>query len=368
MIKVLFLIHDLGQGGAEKVLVNLVNHMDRMKFDISVISLFGGGVNEQFLNPEIHYRAVFPKMIPGNSKLMKLFSPRILHKWFIKDKYDIEISYLEGPSARIISGCPVKETKLITWIHVEQHTMKKLAYAFRTNSEAVECYNRFDQVVCVSNYVKNDFDSILNYKKKSVVLYNTIESDKILKMATEKCSLIEDDNLKLIAVGTLKESKGYGRLLNIIRRLHIEKYPIHLYILGEGPMRENIERYIQKNKLEQVVTLLGYQTNPYKYIVNADLFVCASFAEGFSTAVTESLILGTPVCTVDVSGMKELLGENNEYGIVTENDESALYMGIKNIITVPDKLKYYKEQSKERRKKFDIQSTVKNVEDMLMEL
>ena len=85
MIKVLFLIHDLGHGGAEKVLVNLVNNMDRSKFDVSVISLFGGGVNEQFLNPEIHYRAIFPKVIPGNSKLMKLFSPRFLHKWFLFD-------------------------------------------------------------------------------------------------------------------------------------------------------------------------------------------------------------------------------------------------------------------------------------------
>ena len=61
--KVLFMIHDLGHGGAEKVLVNLVNNMDRSKFDISVTALFGGGVNEQFLKPDVHYRAVFPRMI-----------------------------------------------------------------------------------------------------------------------------------------------------------------------------------------------------------------------------------------------------------------------------------------------------------------
>lgn len=52
MKKILFLIHDLGQGGAEKVLVNLVNNMDRSKFDISVTVLFGSGVNEQFLAPD----------------------------------------------------------------------------------------------------------------------------------------------------------------------------------------------------------------------------------------------------------------------------------------------------------------------------
>ena len=368
MTKVLFLIHDLGQGGAEKVLVNLVNHMDRKKFDISVVSLFGGGVNEQFLNPEIHYRAVFPKMIPGNTKLMKLLSPKLLHKWFIKDKYDIEISYLEGPSARIISGCQNKETKLVTWIHVEQHTMKKMAYAFRTYREAVDCYNAFDKIVCVSQFVKKDFDALLNYKKDSIVLYNTIESDTVRELATEECSLNVDSNFKLVAVGTLKGSKGYGRLLEIIKRLHVECYPIHLYILGEGPLRENIEKYIQKNGLEQIVTLLGYQTNPYKYVAKADLFVCASFAEGFSTAVTESLVLGTPVCTVDVSGMKELLGENNEYGIVTENSEEALYEGIKRLIGNPAILNHYNRKAGQRGKLFDTPNTVNAVEKILIEL
>ena len=64
MIKVLFLIHDLGQGGAEKVLVNLVNNMDLTRFDVSVIALFGGGVNEQFLRPEIKYRSIFSRITP----------------------------------------------------------------------------------------------------------------------------------------------------------------------------------------------------------------------------------------------------------------------------------------------------------------
>ena len=78
MLKILFLIHDLGQGGAEKVLVNLINHMDRSKFDISVTVLFGGGVNEQFLAPDVHFHAIFPKEVPGNSKLMKLLTPKQL--------------------------------------------------------------------------------------------------------------------------------------------------------------------------------------------------------------------------------------------------------------------------------------------------
>ena len=157
MKKLLFLIHDLGQGGAEKVLVNLVNNMDTEKFDITVMALFGGGVNEQFLKPHIRYQTVFSRSFPGNSHIMKLLTPQQLHKLFIKEKYDIEISYLEGPSARIISGCPYENTKLVSWIHVEQHTKERAAGSFRSYKESENCYYRFDKTICVSESVKNDF-------------------------------------------------------------------------------------------------------------------------------------------------------------------------------------------------------------------
>lgn len=369
MKKILFLIHDLGQGGAEKVLVNLVNNMDRSKFDISVTVLFGSGVNEQFLAPDIHFRAVFPKEVPGNSKLMKLLTPAQLHRMCVNEHYDIEVSYLEGPSARVISGCQDVSTKLVSWIHVEQHTMERLSGSFRSEREARECYNRFDQTVCVSQYVHDDFCRILNFQKPCRVLYNTVESEKILANANDAApELMDDGKIRLMAVGTLKESKGYMRLLSIIKRLLGEKYPANLYILGIGPLQQEMERYIQANNLQEAVTLLGYQTNPYKYVSKCDLFVCASFAEGFSTAATEALIVGTPVCTVEVSGMKEMLGEHNEWGIVTENSEEALYQGIKDLLDHPDKLAHYREKAVERGKSFSTENTVRAVENMLIHL
>ena len=367
MLKILFLIHDLGQGGAEKVLVNLVNNMDRSKFDISVTVLFGGGVNEQFLAPDIHFHAVFPKEVPGNSKLMKLLTPKQLHKLCVKEHYDIEVSYLEGPSARVISGCQDPYTKLVSWIHVEQHTMDKLAGSFRSENEARECYNRFDQTVCVSQYVHDDFCRLLNFQKPCRVLYNTVESDKILAVASEEAPGLENDGkIRLVAVGTLKQSKGYMRLLKIVKRLRDEQYPVHLYILGIGPLQQEMGEYIRQNKLRDNVTMLGYQTNPYKYVSKCDLFVCASFAEGFSTAATEALIVGTPVCTVEVSGMKEMLGENNEWGVVTENSEESLYQGIQSLLDSPSRLAYYKEKAAERGKTFSTENTTRAVEKMLL--
>lgn len=366
MRKILFLIHDLGQGGAEKVLVNLVNHLDRSKFDISVVALFGGGVNEQFLAPDIHFKTVFPKGIPGNSKLMKLLTPEQLHQLCVKEHYDIEVSYLEGPSARVISGCRNSSIKLVGWIHVEQHTMKALSASFRSVQEAKKCYSRFDKMICVSEFVKNDFCSILAYRKPCDVLYNTVESEVILcKSKKPAPELKSDGDIKLVAVGTLKESKGYDRLLCIIKKLRDEKYPVCLYILGIGPLQDSLERYVQENNLEKSVYFFGYQTNPYKYMAKCDLFVCASHAEGFSTAATEALILGVPVCTVEVSGMREMLGDS-EYGLITDNSEEALYRGIKSLLDAPERLSYYKRQAQIRGKSFSTKETVNAVEEMLL--
>ncbi len=370
MLKILFLIHDLGHGGAEKVLVNLVNNMDPEQFDISVTALFGGGINEQFLAPHIRYHTVFGKAIPGNSHLMKLLSPRQLHKLCVKERYDIEVSYLEGPSARIISGCPDENTKLVSWIHIEQHTKKKAAQSFRSYKEALACYNRFHRTVCVADTVRQDFLSLFDLKNPALVLFNTNETGQILEKSRENCPELPEKSgeLRLVGVGKILPNKGFDRLARIHKRLRADGLNVHTYLLGVGPQQPEIERYLEENGLTDSFTFLGYQTNPYKYVAGCDLFVCASHAEGFSTAATEALIVGTPVCTVEVSGMKEMLGGNNEYGIVTENSEDALYDGLYDLLTDPEKLAHYKAQARLRGRDFRTEETVRAVEEMLQKL
>lgn len=368
MTKILFLIHDLSVGGAEKVLVSLVNHMDREKFDITVISLFGGGVNEEFLAPHIHYRAVWSKAIPGNSKLMKLLTPEQLHHLCVKEHFDIEVAYLEGPAARVISGCTDPTTRLLCWIHIEQHTRACAAGAFRSHEESRLCYERFEKIVCVSETVKRDFLSIYPDIKNTIVRYNTIETDKILSMKDEPVenTVFYPDELKLVAVGKISKQKGIDRLARIVKRLRDDGLPVHLYALGVGADQAEIEAYLREIGLEPYFTFLGYKTNPYKYVAKCDLFACASLAEGFSTAATEALIVGTPVCTVEVSGMREMLGEHDEYGVVTENNEDALYEGVKRLLNDPALLAHYRKQAEERGKIFSTENTVKSVEQLFV--
>lgn len=367
MKKILFLIHDLGHGGAEKVLVNLVNNMDHSKFDITVMALFGGGVNEQFLSKDVRLIVCHKKSFPGNSHIMKLFSPKQLYRYYIKDHYDLIVSYLEGPTARIISGCDDSDAKLVSWIHCTMHSPTQVRESFRSVREAEYCYNQMDGIVYVAGTVRDAFLENCRYQGSNYVLYNTNESEKILKMAAENAVLPGND-FCWCGVGKVTGNKGFDRMIRIQKRLRCAGYSTHLCILGEGPQRTELEKLAADCGVGESVTFFGYQTNPYKYVAKCDLFVCASHSEGFSTAATEALIVGTPVCTVEVSGMKEMLGNNNEWGIVTENDEDALYEGIKKLLDDPKLLAYYKEKAAERGKTFSTENTVKAVEDMLLSL
>lgn len=366
MKKLLFLIPSLGGGGAERVLANLVNNLDREKYDITVQTLFDIGINRQHLQEHITYIPGFPWQVPGNTKLLKLRSPKALYQQLIKKQYDVVISYLEGPTARIVAGCPYPDTKLICWIHVEQHTKEIASYSFRSFEEAHECYACYHEIVCVAESVKKDFESIFDLPKPARVLYNTNETDQILERGAEQVTdLVLSDEVNIFSVGRLRHEKGYDRLIQAHRILLDRGLKHHIYILGEGNEKEKFLQLIAENKVEDTFHLLGFRENPYKYVAKADLFVCSSRREGFSTAVTEALILGVPVVSTLCSGARELLGENDEYGIVTENSEEGVTWGLQRMLTEPGMLEHYREKARERGPFFSKEASVRAVEKML---
>jgi len=136
--KILFLIPNLAHGGAERVLVNLVNHLDHTRYDVTVQTIFDVGVNRQYLSSAVRYIPGMRFQFRGNSHVQKLFSPKFLYKQIVKEKYDIIVSYLEGVSARILSGCTEEAVKKVAWIHIELNTPKMAAIGFRSVEEATK--------------------------------------------------------------------------------------------------------------------------------------------------------------------------------------------------------------------------------------
>lgn len=365
--KILFLIPNLAHGGAERVLVNLANHLDPRKYDVTVQTLFDIGVNRQYLQPHVHYRPGYQKHIRGTTALMKLFSPRFLYRFWIKEDYDILVSYLEGPTSRIIAGCPDPAKKKVAWLHIELNTPKQAAIGFRSPGEAKKLYGIYDRIIAVAGSVRDKFLQSLPVTTPIDVLYNTNETEQIMEKAKipPEDPAFCDGGIRICSVAKLMSTKGFDRLLNVHKRLLGEGLRHTVYILGIGEEEEKLRRQICEYGVEDSFILLGFRDNPYQYVSRCDLYVCSSRREGFSTAVTEALVVGTPVVSTDCSGARELLGENDEYGLVVENSEEGIYAGMKRMLSEPETLAHYKKMAGQRGGDFSKAKTVQAVEGML---
>ena len=370
MIKILFFIPTLGHGGAERVLTNLVNHMDRDRFQITVQTMFDTGIYRDKLRKDVRYIGGFPWYFHGNTLVYRLFSPELLYRMYIREDYDIIVSYLEGPSARVVAGGRASGAKKICWIHIQLESRKYVARAFRSMKEAEACYQQFDRLICVSKAVQDSLQKMIPVSVPTEVLMNTVMTEEIIEQSQEPNpdAVFRKDEINVISVAKLMKVKGFDRLARIQKKLRDQGYPVHVYVAGSGEEEENLKKQVRELGLQNCWTFLGFQKNPFPFVRAADLYVCSSWREGISTAVTEALIIGTPVVSTDCAGARELLGENNEYGIVTENTEESLYDGLLEMLSDPERLSHYRQMAAARGKMFHTENTVKEVERMLLEV
>lgn len=364
MKKVLFLIDSLRGGGAEKVLVNLVNNIDCSEYDITVETMFFNGVNAKDLKPEIKLESKNAPFFKGISHVLRIIPDKLLYKYFIGDKkYDVLVAYMHGASAKVISGCTCTDVKKFAWIHTAEMEHGSIWKFYKTKEQTIESYARFDKIVAVSEEVKKAFCEKTGLDEKVIVRYNTNDVEKIKKLADEGFEF-DKKCFHICTMGRLSEEKGFDRLIRIASGLKNAGLIFDVHIFGIGQEQENLEKLISEYSVNDTVYLDGYTDNPYKVLSHSDLFVCSSLAEGLSTAMSEAVILGIPVVSTDVAGAKEVLGENNEYSIVTDNDENSLYEAIKIMLTDKTVYEEYKNKVALRAGFFDTKKTVKEITDL----
>ncbi|MBR4287632.1 MAG: glycosyltransferase [Clostridia bacterium] len=361
-IKILFYIDTLTGGGAEKVLRNLVNSMDYDKFDITVQTTYKEEVSE-LLNNEIRYKYCYKKKNAVSDVIFRAEAAAgLVYPLHIKDDYDIEVAYLEAASTKIMAGSTNKKAKKLAWVHcnLEKNTDDIRKYVAKTRA----WYQKFDRVICVSKNVLVSFQELFGKTPTSDIIYNTVDDNEITQKAAYDLPYdIKKERLTLLAVGRLSPPKNYPRLLKATKRLLDEGFDFDLWILGEGSLRGEIENQIEDYNIKNRVKLLGFHENPYPFIKTADISVCSSDYEGLSTFVTESLILGKPIVTTDCGGMDELLGEN-EYGIITENNDEAFIDGLRRMLGNPQLLDEYTKKAKARGQQFSKERLTHETENL----
>lgn len=372
-MKVLFLIESLAGGGAEKVLSTLVQNIDKRKFDVTVCVISGGGKYENEVKSCCKYKALLPLSVTPLGKVLYYVKHHLIYKWlpmwavymlFVPKGYDAEVAFVEGFATKLLSASSNK--KKIAWVHTDLKNNHWTKSIYRDIDEETEAYSRFNAVACVSVTAREGFiHEFGNLGTPIITMYNPIDSNLIRSMAKEAINDDCHDVPLLVTTGRLEMQKGYDRLLRIVKRLIDEGHKFNLWILGTGSQDKSLKLYAEKNGLADIVKFLGFHSNPYKYIVQGDLFVCSSRSEGYSTAVTEALILGVPVITTECSGMRELL-DNGQYGIITDNDDEALYQGLNRLLENDSLLEHYKKMAIKRGDDFSMKNLMKPIEQLLM--
>lgn len=364
MKKVLFVMPNLIGGGAEKVLVDILNYIDSSKFEISLLLFNKEGIYLDRIPHEIKVISINDKIkfIPYKIwiRLYKYF-PKLFYSIIVKEQYDTEIAFMEGYATNFIGNSTNKNSKKIAWVHTDLFKLHWTKNMFLPGEEA-KIYNKFNDIVFVSDDARVSFNKLFNENKATKkVIYNPIISDEIVKKANE--TDIEFDEFTIISVGRLNKAKGYDRLINIHSEL-VKMYPHKLLILGEGEERKKLENIIKDRGVEKTVELKGFVNNPYPYIKSADVFISSSRSEGYSLVVAESIVLEKAIISTNTVGPRELL-DNGKYGLLCEESYEGIKNSLEKLLKNKELVKEYSELSKRRKQFFDYNSIINKIEKIL---
>lgn len=360
--KILFFVESLDGGDAAKALSTLVQYIDKTKFDVTVCSINGGGQYESIIRENVNYKAILNGTSGMKRKMVYKNLPlSLVYKMYVPQGCDVEIAYTEGFATKLLSHSSSKAKKY-AWVHTDLGRNHWTREVFDSVKEETDAYNRFDKIIGVTDLICQAFKQQFSGVAKPVeTIYDPIDSLSVrLKSLNASNEDEEHVKIRLVAQGRLEAQHEYGRLLRVVNRLIQEGYDIGLWVFGDGSERGILDHYIKENNLQERVKLFGAHPNPYRYMVKGSLFVCSSY----SSAVIKALILGLPVVATETPELRELL-KNGDCALITANNETALYDGIKKLLDNPELLKQYRQKGEARGWDFDIEALMVPLENLL---
>lgn len=385
MKKLLFVINTLGYGGAERALLNLLGALDPEQYQISLFVLTGQGelIHELpayvgILNADYNDCSVLTKagrthllrcvLRAGIGKGLLVKRARYLLKnlyrmcrekriqadklcWRIlaegapapEGEYDLAVAYLEGGATYYVAD-RVRAKKKAAFVHIDY------AQAGYGKALDLDCYQRMDHIFTVSNEVKEHFLEVYpSYENKVSVFPNLVDQKRVCRLAEEGEGFSDAfHGVRILTVGRLTEQKRYDVAIDAMALLKkTSPVPVRWYVLGEGALREQLERQIQKLGLEKEFHLLGVKANPFPYYRGCDLYVHATGYEGKSIAIQEAQILGKPILATDCSGNREQI-EPDVDGRLCRLDSQSVSDEILWMIAHPDRCKAYGQRARQK--------------------
>lgn len=363
--KVLFIHASLGGGGAERILIDTLRNIDYSMYDVDLALVCGCGVYMKDIPEEVHYlgsiycnRRGILKRIIARLHLSYLFEPREINR-LVKGNYDTIVSFLEGFPTRYHSYILKQASNNVAWVHCDLFANHWSRWRYLNDAEEAAVYSQMDSVVFVSQNGLDAFRRLFHYEKDNLrVIHNPIDKDRIVRLAAE--GNVVKEVFTYVAVGRLSISKRYDRMIKAVRILKDRGCHFRLNILGAGDLDEELKRLTRELEVDDCVCFYGYVENPYPFIKASDVLVLSSDSEGYSTVVCEAMTLGVPVVGTNVTGINDIVG-NNEYGFVTdltpESFADAMYL----LYSDHQKRLIYAEKAQERAESFSVENAMKKI-------
>lgn len=372
-IKIVFVIHELLVGGAEKALFDLVTLMDPNRFDITVFAQHDTGPwDEKFRRAGI--RLVYdyscraatwnPWKKLGNirKKLLTALAYRKEGRGLLDlcvPGADIVVSYASRENQELIFA---KNAKTVKYIHGDVASNSH----YRNELTQLQAFlPRYDRIVCVSGEACQSYQAFSGRTQGVEMHFNPLDSGTVLCLAQEPVELPADVPV-ICAVGRLSAEKGFDRLVYIHRRLLDQGIQHKLLLVGDGMDRWLVERMIHMTATEDSVILAGHQENPYPYMKHCRFLVNSSYTEGLPVIAMEALCLGTPIVSA-VPSIGELF-DGETCGLITKNDTRSLEDGIRKMLTDDAFYATAKAGAEKRSAFFDGRRMAAEIEEMFIQL
>ncbi len=361
--KMLICIESLIAAGAEKSLVNFLSVLDYSRFDVELQLFSYGGEFQRYIPKEVkllrpfEYTTFLTKSCIRQvfSFEFKMLKARLLYSLAIRkgetshqDKarlywkyvapclpitqkeYDIAIGYAQGlPTFYIVDKVKAKDKWV--WVNVG-YDLTGINRSFQKHF-----YEKVNHIVTVSNSAYNIFSHVLpEYKDKMLIIWDMMDGKLINKLAKEfNADVYSSDPVFLTIARLNKPQKGYDISLEACKILRDRGLSFKWYAIGRGTYREEMEKYIHDNQLEDYFILLGTMPNPYPYIKAATIYVQTSRHEGYGLSIAEARILNTPVVTTEFDAVyNQMVQEKN--GLVVPQDAIAVANAVERLLKDKD--------------------------------
>ncbi|WP_146047124.1 glycosyltransferase [Aeromonas bestiarum] len=333
--KKLIVMNSLGNGGAERALLNLIRRLENNK-NIFVVVIEGGGEYFNDLSRLVSTIEIFS--FPENKLLSRCLFMHFPAKYvcfslFGRNSYDIAIAYIEGLSTYLVSG--INSNYKVACVHANlcTHHISKSYYA--SLKVEYDAYANMNRMIFVSESVKDGFNEKIGWRGcESSVIGNIFDIDMINQMA-QRLVDFKISSPYIVTVGRLVEVKGFDKLIRAFSKvIKTHRENIKLVIIGDGPLKSTLDDLISSLGMKDYIILLGKKENPYPYIKSAQCLVSSSVSEGHPLAIGEAIALGTPIIATNCEGNSGMLA-HGRYGHLCDNNESGLVSAITYFLDSP---------------------------------